>query len=59
MLVPRWHDNAPRRWSALAGRSRGHHYRPHVANGAQMLETGVLWFYVASGRDVDVTYLAE
>ncbi|MER8474241.1 sarcosine oxidase subunit alpha family protein [Mesorhizobium sp. M1328] len=56
---------------ALAGRSKGHHYKPfrctpmhdwHVANGAQMLETGVWmrpWFYLASGRDVDEAYIAE
>ncbi|MDX8462472.1 sarcosine oxidase subunit alpha family protein [Mesorhizobium humile] len=56
---------------ALAGRSQRHHYKPfrrtpmhdwHVANGAQMLETGVWmrpWFYFASGRNVDEAYLAE
>ncbi|RVD30881.1 MULTISPECIES: sarcosine oxidase subunit alpha family protein [unclassified Mesorhizobium] len=56
---------------ALAGRSQRHLYKPfrrtpmhdwHVANGAQMLETGV-WmrpsFYLASGRDVDQAYPAE
>ncbi|MER9268569.1 sarcosine oxidase subunit alpha family protein [Mesorhizobium sp. M0410] len=55
----------------LAGRSIGHLYKPirrtpmhdwHVANGAQMLETGA-WtrplFYSASGRDVEEAYVAE
>ncbi|WP_287318303.1 sarcosine oxidase subunit alpha family protein [Mesorhizobium sp.] len=56
---------------ALAGRSTGHHFKPvrrtpmhdwHVANGAQMLQTGVWmrpWFYTASGRNVDEACLAE
>lgn len=56
---------------ALAGLSHGHHYKPfrrtpmhdwHVANGAEMLETGLWmrpWFYHASGRDVNEAYVAE
>ncbi|RWO18468.1 MAG: sarcosine oxidase subunit alpha family protein [Mesorhizobium sp.] len=56
---------------ALAGRSQSHLYKPfrrtpmhdwHVANGAQMLETGAWirpWFYLASGRDVDEANVAE
>ncbi|MUZ75897.1 sarcosine oxidase subunit alpha family protein [Agrobacterium vitis] len=55
----------------LAGHSVGHHYKPfrrtpmhdwHLANGAQMLETGLWmrpWFYKDAGRDVDEAYVAE
>ena len=56
---------------ALAGRAKGHHFRPirrtpmhgwHLANGAEMLEVG-LWmrpyFYRRSGRDVGEAYINE
>ncbi|TIP26305.1 MAG: sarcosine oxidase subunit alpha family protein [Mesorhizobium sp.] len=56
---------------ALAGLSRGHHYKPfrrtpmhdwHVSNDAEMLETGLWmrpWFYHGSGRDVNEAYVVE
>lgn len=62
---------APVAIGALAGRTVGHHFKPirrtpmhdwHVANGAEMLESG-LWmrpnFYSEFGRDVNEAYVAE
>lgn len=56
---------------AVAGRARGHHFRPyrrtpmhdwHVANGAEMLEVGLWmrpWFFKSFGRDVNEAYVNE
>ncbi|GLR54455.1 sarcosine oxidase subunit alpha family protein [Shinella yambaruensis] len=62
---------APVAVGAIAGRAKGHHFRPfrrtpmhdwHVANGADMLEVGLWmrpWYFRSFGADVDEAYVAE
>ncbi len=62
---------APVPLGALAGPSRGKHYKPirrtpmhdwHVANGAEMIEVGLWmrpWFYATHGKDAGEAYVTE